>query len=201
MSLVAVPETFVLFPLQMYSEWQAKFGQQLGKKVVLLTGETATDLKLLAKGNVVIGTPEKWDVLSRRWKQRKNVQNVSLFICDELHLIGGDEGVSCNWLKPRNSVSRFYGRYYVFTAHLGDHLLAHALHFESDWPHHPHCCSQLVALECQGRSAVAWLSRVWLLQLPSQRSTGSSRTPYSGTPLANSSPPLFYFSTNLSVFT
>ena len=67
---------------------------QLGKKVVLLTGETATDLKLLAKGNIIIATPEKWDVLSRRWKQRKNVQNINLFIADELHLIGGDEGVS-----------------------------------------------------------------------------------------------------------
>jgi pre-mRNA-splicing helicase BRR2 len=30
-------------------EWTAKFGGQLGKKVVLLTGETGTDLKLLAK--------------------------------------------------------------------------------------------------------------------------------------------------------
>lgn len=45
------------------------------------------------QGNVIIGTPEKWDVLSRRWKQRKNVQNVNLFIIDELHLIGGEEGV------------------------------------------------------------------------------------------------------------
>lgn len=45
------------------------------------------------QGNVIISTPEKWDVLSRRWKQRKNVQNVNLFIVDELHLIGGDEGV------------------------------------------------------------------------------------------------------------
>ena len=34
---------------QMYSDWSNKFGQQLGKKVVLLTGETGTDLKLLAK--------------------------------------------------------------------------------------------------------------------------------------------------------
>ena len=42
---------------------------------------------------MIIGTPEKWDVLSRRWKQRKNVQNVNLFIIDELHLIGGEEGV------------------------------------------------------------------------------------------------------------
>ena len=32
-------------------------------------------------------------MLSRRWKQRKNVQNINLFIVDELHLIGGEVGV------------------------------------------------------------------------------------------------------------
>ena len=42
----------------------------------------------------MISTPDKWDVLSRRWKQRKNVQNVFLFILDEGHLIGGESGVS-----------------------------------------------------------------------------------------------------------
>ena len=78
----------------MYNEWHLKFQMQLGKKVVLLTGETSTDLKLLAKGNVIISTPDRWDVLSRRWKQRKNVQNVNLFVIDELHLIGGENGVS-----------------------------------------------------------------------------------------------------------
>lgn len=31
-------------------------------------------------------------MLSRRWKQRKNVQNVALFIIDELHLVGGRNG-------------------------------------------------------------------------------------------------------------
>ncbi|XP_076308177.1 U5 small nuclear ribonucleoprotein 200 kDa helicase-like [Tachypleus tridentatus] len=56
---------------QVYADWMNKFSVQLSKKVVLLTGETSTDLKLLAKGNIIIGTPEKWDVLSRRWKQRK----------------------------------------------------------------------------------------------------------------------------------
>ena len=40
----------------------------LGKNVVMLTGETSADLKLLAKGNIIISTPDKWDVLSRRWK-------------------------------------------------------------------------------------------------------------------------------------
>ena len=74
-----------------YNNWQPKFAD-LNKKTVLLTGETATDLKLIAKGNIIISTPEKWDVLSRRWKQRKNVQNIHLFICDEIHLLGGPEG-------------------------------------------------------------------------------------------------------------
>lgn len=71
-----------------FADWHNKFGQLLGRKVVLLTGETGTDLKLLAKGQVIISTAEKWDILSRRWKQRKNVQNIHLFIIDELHLIG-----------------------------------------------------------------------------------------------------------------
>nr|CAI5865606.1 unnamed protein product [Callosobruchus analis] len=75
-----------------FADWHNKFGQNIGKKVVLLTGETGTDLKLLAKGQIIITTAEKWDVLSRRWKQRKNVQNINLFIVDELHLIGGEDG-------------------------------------------------------------------------------------------------------------
>ncbi|KAJ6888893.1 DExH-box ATP-dependent RNA helicase DExH12-like [Populus alba x Populus x berolinensis] len=75
-----------------YRDWERKFGQGLGMRVVELTGETATDLKLLERGQVIISTPEKWDALSRRWKQRKYVQQVSLFIIDELHLIGGQGG-------------------------------------------------------------------------------------------------------------
>ncbi|XP_077325657.1 U5 small nuclear ribonucleoprotein 200 kDa helicase [Lithobates pipiens] len=77
---------------QVFMNWFEKFQDRLYKKVVLLTGETSTDLKLLGKGNIIISTPEKWDILSRRWKQRKNVQNVSLFIVDETHLIGGANG-------------------------------------------------------------------------------------------------------------
>lgn len=78
---------------QVYVDWYEKFQERLSKKVVLLTGETSTDLKLLGKGNIIISTPEKWDILSRRWKQRKNVQNINLFVVDEVHLIGGENGV------------------------------------------------------------------------------------------------------------
>ncbi|KAK3232115.1 hypothetical protein Dsin_003996 [Dipteronia sinensis] len=75
-----------------YRDWDLKFSKGLGLRVVELTGETAVDLKLLEKGQIIISTPEKWDALSRRWKQRKYVQQVSLFIIDELHLIGGQGG-------------------------------------------------------------------------------------------------------------
>lgn len=82
---------------QVFLDWYEKFQERLNKKVVLLTGETSTDLKLLGKGNIIISTPEKWDILSRRWKQRKNVQNVNLFVVDEVHLIGGENGASPGW--------------------------------------------------------------------------------------------------------
>ncbi|KAI1287391.1 U5 small nuclear ribonucleoprotein helicase [Halotydeus destructor] len=75
----------------LYVELSQKF-EAVKKKVVLLTGETSTDIKLLARGDVILSTPEKWDIISRRWKQRKNVQNASVFIADDLQLIGGDEG-------------------------------------------------------------------------------------------------------------
>ncbi|KAF5195416.1 Activating signal cointegrator 1 complex subunit [Thalictrum thalictroides] len=40
-----------------YRDWEKKFGKGMGMKVVELTGETATDLKLLEKGQVIISTP------------------------------------------------------------------------------------------------------------------------------------------------
>uniref|UniRef100_A0A915JEM5 Helicase ATP-binding domain-containing protein n=1 Tax=Romanomermis culicivorax TaxID=13658 RepID=A0A915JEM5_ROMCU len=90
-----------------YNELNITFGQKLGKKVVLLTGETSTDLKLLAKGQIIVTSPDKWDVLSRRWKQRKNVQNINLVIVDELQMIGGENGpvyeVVCSRMRYMSS--------------------------------------------------------------------------------------------------
>ena len=57
-----------------------------------LTGDTTIDLKAVETADIVLATSEHWDSLSRRWRQRKNVQSVNLFIIDELHLVGGDAG-------------------------------------------------------------------------------------------------------------
>ncbi|KAL0582565.1 U5 small nuclear ribonucleoprotein 200 kDa helicase [Plecturocebus cupreus] len=77
---------------QVYMDWYEKFQDRFNKNVVLLTGETSTDLKLLAKGNIIISTPEKWDILSWQWKQWKNVQSINFFVLNEVHLIGGENG-------------------------------------------------------------------------------------------------------------
>ncbi|KAJ1627390.1 Sec63 Brl domain-containing protein [Pavlovales sp. CCMP2436] len=75
-----------------YADWSVRLREGLGLRVTKLCGETASDLKLLEQGDVVIGTPAQWDQLTRRWKQRKLVQQVRLVLADELHLIGGEFG-------------------------------------------------------------------------------------------------------------
>ena len=74
-------------------DWQERLAKlRGGKEIVKLTGDTTSDLKLLDRGDLILATPSQWDVLSRQWQRRKNVQNVQLFIADELHLLGGQTG-------------------------------------------------------------------------------------------------------------
>ena len=63
-----------------------------GKKIVKLTGETTADLRLLQEADLVLATPTQWDLVSRLWQRRKNVQSVGLFIADDLHILGGHDG-------------------------------------------------------------------------------------------------------------
>ncbi|MFH4977102.1 hypothetical protein AB6A40_003811 [Gnathostoma spinigerum] len=92
---------------KVFIDWQQRIGTALDKTVVILSGEPSTDLKLLQRGKLIIATPEKWDNVSRRWKQRKNVQAVKLFIVDDLHMIGGANGavleVICSRMRYMSS--------------------------------------------------------------------------------------------------
>jgi pre-mRNA-splicing helicase BRR2 len=62
------------------------------RQIKLLTGETTEDLRLLTDAQIAVCTVSQWDALSRRWRQRKAIQSVSLLIVDEIHLLGGAEG-------------------------------------------------------------------------------------------------------------
>ncbi|KAL8729842.1 MAG: hypothetical protein Q9166_004483 [cf. Caloplaca sp. 2 TL-2023] len=78
---------------QRLADWQERLGKVAGgKHIVKLTGETIADLKILERADLVLATPSQWDVLSRQWQRRKNVQTIQLFIADELHMLGGQGG-------------------------------------------------------------------------------------------------------------
>ena len=78
---------------QRLADWQERLAKVAGgKQIVKLTGETTADLKILEKGDLILATPTQWDLLSRQWQRRKNVQTVQLFIADELHMLGGQGG-------------------------------------------------------------------------------------------------------------
>jgi pre-mRNA-splicing helicase BRR2 len=76
-----------------FEDWRDRFGPIIGpSSIVRLTGEIVPDLKLVNSGRIILCSIKVWDMLSRRWRQRKAVQAVSLLIFDELHFLGGELG-------------------------------------------------------------------------------------------------------------
>ncbi|XP_074641292.1 putative ATP-dependent DNA helicase HFM1 [Tubulanus polymorphus] len=71
-----------------FEDWRMKFGT-LGLKCMELTGDTQLDdLFELQSVNIILTTPEKWDSMTRRWKDNQSLlQQVKLFLVDEIHTL------------------------------------------------------------------------------------------------------------------
>ena len=84
------------------ADWQKRLSHlRGGKNIVKLTGDITTDLKILDDGDLVLATPVQWDVMSRQWQRRKNVRTVELFIADDLHMLGGQNGYTYEVIVSR----------------------------------------------------------------------------------------------------
>ncbi|EAS04385.2 small nuclear ribonucleoprotein helicase (macronuclear) [Tetrahymena thermophila SB210] len=72
----------------MYKLFSKAF-KHLGKKVAILTGQTKTDNQIFTKYDIIISTPENWDINTRKWKKTQQIinKNIKLFIADELHML------------------------------------------------------------------------------------------------------------------
>lgn len=60
--------------------------------MVELTGDVSPDASLLRTADVIVSTPEKWDGVSRSWRQRNYVRQIALIVIDEIHMVGEDRG-------------------------------------------------------------------------------------------------------------
>lgn len=73
-------------------DWRARICRATSFKLVELTGDSLPEAKEIREADIIITTPEKFDGISRNWQTRKFVQQVSLVIMDEIHLLASDRG-------------------------------------------------------------------------------------------------------------
>mmetsp|Transcript_15719 Transcript_15719/g.29656 ORF Transcript_15719/g.29656 Transcript_15719/m.29656 type:complete len:2127 (-) Transcript_15719:145-6525(-) len=96
-------------------EWKLRLGKEpLKWQVLELSGDTHHDRKSLQEADVLVCTPEKWDLVSRGWRGRNGsvrskdfVKDVRLLILDEIHLLGEERGAILEAIVSR---TRFISR-------------------------------------------------------------------------------------------
>lgn len=115
---LAICRTLVQFPNEQYKivyqapikalcserqrDWQQKFGI-LGFQCAEITGDS--DQSMLASiknATIIITTPEKWDSITRRWKDHeKLIRLIRLFLIDEIHILKEDRGATLEVVVSR----------------------------------------------------------------------------------------------------
>jgi ATP-dependent DNA helicase HFM1/MER3 len=83
-------------------DWQAKFGS-LDLQCAELTGDTdANQMRNVQAASIIITTPEKWDSITRRWKDHaKLMKLVKLFLIDEVHILKESRGATLEAVVSR----------------------------------------------------------------------------------------------------
>ncbi|XP_019386674.1 PREDICTED: probable ATP-dependent DNA helicase HFM1 isoform X2 [Crocodylus porosus] len=72
---------------QRFDDWKEKFGP-IGLSCKELTGDTVVDdLFEIQHAHIIMTTPEKWDSMTRKWRDNSLVQLVRLFLIDEVHVV------------------------------------------------------------------------------------------------------------------
>ncbi|KAL7984928.1 hypothetical protein Chor_003498 [Crotalus horridus] len=72
---------------QRFDDWKEKFGP-IGLICKELTGDTAVDdLFEIQHAHIILTTPEKWDSMTRKWRDNSLVRLVRLILIDEVHVV------------------------------------------------------------------------------------------------------------------
>jgi activating signal cointegrator complex subunit 3 len=102
-------------------EWQQRFGSSsMNWKVLELSGDTHHDQRALKSADILVCTPEKWDLISRGWRGNVSgasgernekgsfVKRTRLLVIDEIHLLGEERGAVLEAIVSR---TRFIARH------------------------------------------------------------------------------------------
>jgi ATP-dependent DNA helicase HFM1/MER3 len=83
-------------------DWQKKFNVH-GLMCAELTGDTDFDqLRKVQQSQIIITTPEKWDSVTRKWRDNsKLVQMIKLFLVDEVHILKDSRGATLEAVVSR----------------------------------------------------------------------------------------------------
>lgn len=84
--------------------WNRKFSELTDPPKVIskLTGDATSDARILAKSHLVLATPLQFDIMSRRWRQRKAIQTLDLVVAEDIQLLGsGISGVAYETVLSR----------------------------------------------------------------------------------------------------
>ncbi|KAE8355398.1 Sec63 Brl domain-containing protein [Aspergillus coremiiformis] len=85
-----------------FRDWNRKF-HSLGLQCAELTGDTDyTQVRSVQNSQIIITTPEKWDSMTRKWKDHARLmQLVRLFLIDEVHILKEFRGATLEAVVSR----------------------------------------------------------------------------------------------------
>lgn len=83
---------------EIVDKFQAALGY-LGLKVREMTGDMSLTKQELSETHIIVATPEKWDVVTR--KTDGMMQQVNVLIIDEIHLLNDERGLVLECLVAR----------------------------------------------------------------------------------------------------
>jgi ATP-dependent DNA helicase HFM1/MER3 len=83
-------------------DWQTKFSH-VNLQCVELTGDTSqTETHRVGNASIIVTTPEKWDSITRKWKDhRKLLDLVRLVLIDEVHILKDTRGATLEAVVSR----------------------------------------------------------------------------------------------------
>lgn len=83
-------------------DWRAKFGPLDLKCEEMTSDSDVTSLHHVQRADIIVTTPEKWDSMTRKWKDHeKLVRLIKLLLIDEVHILNKDRGAALEVVVSR----------------------------------------------------------------------------------------------------